>query len=246
MTAEKHGKVLNSPEVYWHAPNRLAILPLTVWLMKFAWFARFRIQFEYWSNYYSRLKPLPTRAASHKSRFPQRKVFLWEAASAANKLKLIHYQEKGDLMRKTGLLIVWVAMLATAFPVVSHHSVWAEFDNNNPLELRGRFIEMDWVNPHSWVHLEVIAEDGTMTVWAAETPPPNQLIRMGWRRSDLQEGDEIIVSGFAAKNGTARVWAREVKLVAQNGQELEEARTVMALFEPNPNGIPAGVLPGRN
>ena len=142
-------------------------------------------------------------------------------------------------------LCMLIMALLMAQPAASHHSVWAEFDNNRPMELRGRFIEMDWVNPHSWVHLEVTAEDGTKTVWAAETPPPNQLIRLGWRRSDLQEGDEIVVSGFAAKNGTALLWARDVKLVAQNGVMLDEPRTVMALFDPNPNGIPAGVLPGR-
>ena len=90
------------------------------------------------------------------------------------------------------------------------------------------------------------AQDGSKQVWDAETPPPNQLIRIGWRRSDLQEGDEIIVSGFAAKNGTNRLWARDVKQVTQNGQVLEEPRTVMALFDPNPEGISAGVLPGRN
>lgn len=150
-------------------------------------------------------------------------------------------------MRKTLLAsAVFTFSMLVAVPAVSHHSVWAEFDNGRPMELRGKFIEMEWINPHSWVHLEVTAEDGKKTVWAAETPPPNQLIRIGWRRSDLQPGDEIIVSGFAAKNGKPRIWARDVKLVAQHGRELDEPRTVMALFEPNPEGISPGVLPGRN
>jgi len=150
-------------------------------------------------------------------------------------------------MRKMSM--AWAVCLVTAMaaaPGAAHHSVWAEFDNGRPLELRGKFIEMDWVNPHSWVHLEVSAEDGTTTVWAAETPPPNQLIRIGWRRSDLQPGDEIVVSGFAAKNGTHRLWARDVKIITQNGQVLDQPKTVMALFDPNPEGISAGVLPGRN
>jgi len=148
-------------------------------------------------------------------------------------------------MPKLPVLMFAAALLATALPAVSHHSVWAEFDNNRPMELRGRFVEMDWVNPHSWVHLEVTAEDGTTTVWAAETPPPNQLIRLGWRRSDLKVGDEIVVNGFAAKNGQPRLWARDVKLLATGGETLPEPRTEMALFDPNPNGIPAGVLPGK-
>jgi hypothetical protein len=103
---------------------------------------------------------------------------------------------------------------------------------------------MDWVNPHSWVHFEVTMDDGSTTVWAAETPPPNQLIRIGWRRSDIQPDDEIVVSGYAAKNGTPRLWAQNVAIVVRNGEELAEPRTVLALFDPNPDGIAEGVLPG--
>lgn len=139
------------------------------------------------------------------------------------------------------------ALLLTSVPAsLAHHSVWAEFDNGNRLELRGRFIEMEWINPHSWVHFEVTMEDGSTVVWAAETPPPNQLIRIGWRRSDLQPDDEIRVTGYAAKNGTLRMWAQNVALVAQGGVELEEPKTVLALFDPNPEGISEGVLPGGN
>lgn len=129
--------------------------------------------------------------------------------------------------------------------VDAHHSVWAEFDKDSPVEIRGRFIEMDWTNPHSWVHFEATESDGSKTVWAAETPPPNQLIRLGWRRSDLKVSDEIIISGYTARNGTKRIWASNVAIVSQNGQELSEPRTVMALFDENPDGVPEGLLPGQ-
>lgn len=138
-----------------------------------------------------------------------------------------------------------LALLLAMAPSWSHHSVWAEFDNARPLEIRGRFIRMDWINPHSWVHFEVTMPDGSTVVWAAETPPPNQLIRLGWRRSDLKPEHEILVRGYAAKNGTYRLWAQNVAIVAQNGEELPEPRTVLALFDPNPEGIPDGLLPGR-
>jgi hypothetical protein len=138
------------------------------------------------------------------------------------------------------------ALLIAVTPAAAHHSVWAEFDNERPLEIRGRFIEMDWVNPHSWVRFEVTLTDGTKAVWSAETPPPNQLIRQGWRRSDLQPGDEILVRGYGAKNGTTRLWAQNVAIVARNGEELAEPRTVLALFDPNPEGVPEGLLPDRD
>jgi hypothetical protein len=138
------------------------------------------------------------------------------------------------------------ALLSGATSAFAHHSVWAEFDNDRPLELRGRFIEMDWINPHSWVHFEVTMDDGSTVVWAAETPPPNQLIRLGWRRSDLKPEHEILVRGFAAKNGTYRLWAQNVAIVSENGEPLPEPKTVLALFDPNPDGIPSGLLPGQD
>jgi hypothetical protein len=149
-------------------------------------------------------------------------------------------------MRRSLVLVVVLASLLATAASRAHHSVWAEFDNGRPLELRGHFVKMDWINPHSWVHLEVTQEDGSKVAWAAETPPPNQLIRQGWRRSDIQPGDEIVVRGFAAKNGTPRLWARNVQIVARNGEPLAEPRTVLALLDPNPEGLAEGVLPGRN
>jgi hypothetical protein len=141
--------------------------------------------------------------------------------------------------------VLGALLMFGAARVPAHHSVWAEFDNGSPVEMRGRFIEMDWINPHSWVHFEVTGEDGSKVTWAAETPPPNQLIRQGWRRSDIQPDDEIVVRGYAARNGTQRIWARDVAIVVQNGVVLDEPKTVLALLDPNPDGIAEGVLPGQ-
>jgi len=141
--------------------------------------------------------------------------------------------------------VVSALLLFGAARATAHHSVWAEFDNGKPVEMRGRFIEMDWINPHSWVHFEVTNADGSTTTWAAETPPPNQLIRQGWRRSDIQPDDEIVVRGYAARNGTQRIWARDVAIVVQNGVVLDAPKTVLALLDPNPDGIAEGVLPGQ-
>jgi hypothetical protein len=153
--------------------------------------------------------------------------------------------------QENGMSRLWSAAAVSVVPLLmaaqslAHHSVWAEFDNGNPVEMRGRFIEMDWINPHSWVHFEVTMADGSQAVWAAETPPPNQLIRQGWRRSDIQPDDEIVVRGYTARNGTQRLWARDVAIVVQNGVALDEPKTVLALLDPNPDGIAEGVLPGQ-
>lgn len=138
-----------------------------------------------------------------------------------------------------------VGLLVSAAPLVAHHAFSAEFDNQRPLDMRGVFVKMDWINPHSWVHFEVTLPDGRKQLWEAETPPPNQLIRQGWRRTDLTAGDEIVIRGFAAKNGSPRMWASNVTIVAQNGQALAEPRPVLNMFSQNPDGVPEGLLPSN-
>ena len=135
------------------------------------------------------------------------------------------------------------ALLASGVPLIAHHAFSAEFDNQRPLNMRGVFVKMDWVNPHSWVHFEVTLPDGTKQIWEAETPPPNQLIRQGWRRSEIGVGDTIQVNGAAAKNGTPRMWASNVQILVQGGQTLDEPKSVLNMFSQNPEGVPEGLLP---
>jgi hypothetical protein len=61
----------------------------------------------------------------------------------------------------------------------------------------------------------------------------------------MAAGDEITISGFAAKNGSTRMWAQNVRIIAQNGQALAEPRTVLSMFSQNPEGVPEGLLPGN-
>ncbi len=138
-----------------------------------------------------------------------------------------------------------LGLLAAAVPLYAHHAFSAEFDNTKPLNMKGKFVKMDWVNPHSWVHFEVTLPNGQKQVWQAETPPPNQLVRMGWQKTALQVGDEIQVAGAAAKNGTTKMWASNVFLLAREGKVLEQPKQVLNMFAQNPDAVPAGLLPPR-
>jgi hypothetical protein len=69
---------------------------------------------------------------------------------------------------------------------------------------------MDWVNPHSWIYMDVTGPDGKGVTWKCEALPPNGLYRGGWRRDSLKPGDEIVVEGYLAKDGTATMWTRVV------------------------------------
>ncbi len=91
-------------------------------------------------------------------------------------------------------------LLTTTAPLNAHHAFGAEFDRNAPIRLQGKIVKLEWVNPHTWIHLEIIAEDGSTEVWMVEGGTPNVLLRRGLRRDCLTPGTEIIVDGYQAKN----------------------------------------------
>lgn len=91
-------------------------------------------------------------------------------------------------------------VVAAAAPLIAHHAFGAEFDKEAPIRLQGRIVKLEWVNPHSWIHIEVMNEDGTSEVWAVEGGTPNTLLRRGLRRDCLTPGTEIIVDGYQAKD----------------------------------------------
>jgi hypothetical protein len=94
--------------------------------------------------------------------------------------------------------------------VSAHHSFSAEFDASKPVELRGTVVEVEWINPHTWIHIEVKGPDGKATRWMIEGGTPNTLLRRGITRNSLPEGTEVVVDGYRAKNGTNRANGRDI------------------------------------
>ncbi len=105
---------------------------------------------------------------------------------------------------KVKLLIAAVAavagVMAVKMPADAHHAFSAEFDANLPIAVRGPIVRVEWINPHSWIHLRHTNEDGSEQVWMVEGGTPNTLLRRGITRDTLQIGTEIVVTGYQSKD----------------------------------------------
>ncbi len=93
-----------------------------------------------------------------------------------------------------------VALLLVAVPLAAHHAFGAEFDRDAPIRLEGKVVRLEWVNPHTWIHLEIEQEDGTTEIWMVEGGTPNTLLRRGLRRECLAPGTVLIVDGYQTKD----------------------------------------------
>lgn len=110
-----------------------------------------------------------------------------------------------------GVLAGALVALAAAVPVAhAHHAFSAEFDANRPVRLEGIVTRMEWINPHSWIHIDVTTEDGTVQQWMIEGGAPNALLRRGWNRDSLKPGTEIMVQGYQARDGSFRANGRDI------------------------------------
>ena len=127
-------------------------------------------------------------------------------------------------MRKcaAGLVALVLGVILLAPPAMAHHSFAAEYDATKVVTLRGFVTKIEWTNPHVWFYVNVKNDDGTVTNYGFEMGPPHGLQQRGWTRTTMKLGDEVVVNGTKAKNGSNRVNARSVTM-ASTGQKLGAA-----------------------
>jgi hypothetical protein len=116
----------------------------------------------------------------------------------------------------------------------AHHAFAAEFDANKPVNFKGTITKMEWVNPHSWLHISVKKDDGTAESWAIEAGTPNVLFRRGFTKDTLSPGLEVVVDGYQAKDGSRRANGRDLTL--PDGRKL--------FFGSSGTGAPYELQPG--
>jgi hypothetical protein len=113
-------------------------------------------------------------------------------------------------MRLGVLACLGAAGLLTTSPALAHHAFATEFDVNRPVELLGKVTKLELINPHSWITIEVVDENGEATEWMFEGGGPNALVRRGVTRNSVPIGSELRVTGYQARDGSNRAVGRDV------------------------------------
>jgi hypothetical protein len=131
-------------------------------------------------------------------------------------------------------VVVGVALLLAAAPVMAHHAFSAEFDIKKPINLRGTLTKWEMINPHSWFHIDVKDPDGKVVPWMIEGGSPNQLIKVGVTKNTLAIGTELIIEGYQAKDGSNKGVGRNLLLA--DGRRLSLGGSANAVTNNEPGG----------
>jgi len=97
-------------------------------------------------------------------------------------------------------LAVSLFALAVAMPAYAHHSFAATYREKDSVTIEGELVQLDFRNPHSFVHVDVKEKDGTTIRYAVEWGGVGQLGQQGVTRETLKVGDHVIISGAPGRN----------------------------------------------
>jgi hypothetical protein len=134
--------------------------------------------------------------------------------------------------RFLSLIAATVGLAFGSHSTLAHHAFAAEYDGDKPLDETGVVTKARWVNPHSWLYIDVKAADGTVTNWGVELAAPNALATQGIAKTDLAPGAVVHVKGFLSKNGGPFGYAASITLA--------DGRTFRTGGAPDAGGVPAG------
>jgi len=113
-------------------------------------------------------------------------------------------------MRLTTMVIIGASCVLATTAANAHHAFATEFNVEKPVALQGKVTKVELINPHSWIHIEVIDEDGAATVWMVEGGSPNALVRRGITKNSIPIGAELIVNGYQARDGSHKAVGRDL------------------------------------
>ena len=116
------------------------------------------------------------------------------------------------LIMKNKLAAAIAAAALSSIPAWAHHAFSSEFDIRKPIHLAGVLTEAEFVNPHAWLHVAVKRQDGNTDEWLIEAGSPNGLLRRGITKLSLGAGTQVVIDGYAAKDGTLKGSGQDLTL----------------------------------
>jgi hypothetical protein len=121
------------------------------------------------------------------------------------------------------MVLAGLLAACTVLPLAAaaHHSFAQEFDADKVVHLEGTVVKFAWVNPHSWIYMDVLKPDGTVEHWKIEGGAPSLLLRRGWNRNSVTPGTKIVVNAYQARDGATRASARDI--LFPDGRTLDAA-----------------------
>jgi glutamate 5-kinase len=148
-----------------------------------------------------------------------RSLFQRLAGWPNDRTKNYNSEDGGSAMRaKLTVAAVCTGLLLAAVPMMAHHSFAAEYDATKAVKMTGTVTQMEWINPHAWIHMDVKKPDGKVESWMVEAGAPNALLRRGFNKQSLLPGTVITVEGYQAKDGAMRANGRDITY--QDGRKL--------------------------
>jgi hypothetical protein len=91
----------------------------------------------------------------------------------------------------------------------AHHAFATEFDVNRPVTLSGKVTKVELINPHSWIHIEVM-ENGKPVTWMIEGGSPNALVRRGITKQSIPIGAQLVIRGYGTRDGSNKAVGRDM------------------------------------
>jgi hypothetical protein len=116
------------------------------------------------------------------------------------------------MKRQYAALVAGAALILAAAPVWAHHAFAAEFDAKRPVHLEGVVTQVELINPHTWIHVDVKTPDGKVTPWMVEAGSPNVLLRRGFNKNSVPKGIQVVVEGYQSKDGSMRANGKDITL----------------------------------
>lgn len=115
------------------------------------------------------------------------------------------------MMRQVGVSVLAASFLA-GLPVSAHHSVAAGFDLDIEISITGTIVEMEFINPHARLFIDVEGDNDEVATWTVWFTSGNNLMRRGWRPTDLPVGATVTVTGFPARDGSPQTYGGDTTL----------------------------------